>query len=313
MLSRDPQASSPMPHTAFDVILLTADAHLAEPTEGDWYNRQIHREEALLIDGLRTHGLRAARRSWSDPAFDWSSTRAAVLRSTWDYFHRFAEFQAWLQHVRGATRLINDAALIDWNLDKHYLADLARRGCAVVPTHYVERGGDDTLASVMRGYGWDEIVFKPVVSGAARLTYRADAVSRAGLEAVFARCVAEEAMLVQPFQRDVLESGELSLVVIGGRCTHAVRKRARPGDFRVQDDHGGTVHPHPATPEEIAFAESAVACCPSPPAYARVDAVRDAAGELRVMELELIEPELFFRFHEPAARALADEIARILA
>jgi glutathione synthase/RimK-type ligase-like ATP-grasp enzyme len=120
-------------------------------------------------------------------------------------------------------------------------------------------------------------------------------------------------MLIQPFQRDVLEGGELSLIVIGGRCTHAVRKRARPGDFRVQDDHGGTVHPHPATPEEIAFAESAVACCPSPPAYARVDAVRDAAGQLRVMELELIEPELFFRFHEPAARALADAIAKTLA
>lgn len=120
-------------------------------------------------------------------------------------------------------------------------------------------------------------------------------------------------MLVQPFQRDVLDDDELSLVVIGGRCTHAVRKRARPGDFRVQDDHGGTVDAHQPTPHEIAFAESAVACCPSPAAYARVDAVRDAAGMLRVMELELIEPELFLRFHEPGARVLADEIAKILA
>lgn len=302
-----------MPHAAFDVIVLTADAHLAEPVEGDWYNRQIHREEGLLIDGLRAHGLRVARRTWSDPAFDWSSTRSAILRSTWDYFHRFAEFRAWLQRVRGATRLINDAALIDWNLDKHYLADLARGGVSVVPTDYLERGANDTLASVMAQHGWDEIVFKPVVSGAARLTYRTDAASCAEMEAVFARCVAEEAMLVQPFQRDVLENGELSLVVVGGRCTHAVRKRARPGDFRVQDDHGGTVHAHVADREEIAFGESAVACCPAPPAYARVDAVRDAAGRLCVMELELIEPELFFRFHEPAARALADEIAKILA
>jgi glutathione synthase/RimK-type ligase-like ATP-grasp enzyme len=171
----------------------------------------------------------------------------------------------------------------------------------------------ETLASVMARNGWDEIVFKPVVSGAARLTYRVDAASRTGLEPVFARCVAEEAMLVQPFQRDVLDHGELSLIVIGGRCTHAVRKRARPGDFRVQDDHGGTVHPHQATPEEIAFAESAVACCPNSPAYARVDAVRDAAGSLCVMELELIEPELFLRFHEPAARELADAIAKTLA
>jgi glutathione synthase/RimK-type ligase-like ATP-grasp enzyme len=168
------------------------------------------------------------------------------------------------------------------------------------------------LQSVVAQHRWDEAVFKPVVSGAARATFRFDAGGCAAMEERFARCVATEAMMVQPFQRDVLESGELSLVVIGGRCTHAVRKRARPGDFRVQDDHGGTVHPHAATPEEIRFAESAVACCPAVPAYARVDAVRDAAGRLCVMELELVEPELFFRFHAPAARALADHLAQQL-
>ncbi len=196
-----------------------------------------------------------------------------------------------------------------WNLDKHYLADLAAAGVNVVPTHYLGRGCGDSLQSVVAQHRWDEAVFKPVVSGAARATFRFDAGGCAAMEERFARCVATEAMMVQPFQRDVLESGELSLVVIGGRCTHAVRKRARPGDFRVQDDHGGTVHPHTATPEEIRFAESAVACCPTVPAYARVDAVRDAAGRLCVMELELVEPELFFRFHTPAAHALADHVA----
>lgn len=302
-----------MPDTEFDVIVLTADAHLRAPAEDDWYNRQIHREDALLIDGLRANGLRAARRSWSDPAFDWSSTRSAILRSTWDYFRRLAAFRVWLQRARQATRLINDAALVDWNLDKRYLADLAAAGVDVVPTHYVERGSADTLAAVMAQHGWREIVFKPAVSGAARLTHRVDATTRAGLEAEFARAVAAEAMLVQPFLRRVLDDGELSLIVIAGRFTHAVRKRARPGDFRVQDDHGGTVHPHDPAPEEIAFAEAAVASCPAAPAYARVDAVRDATGRLCVMELELIEPELFFRFHPPAARALADRVAAQLA
>lgn len=302
-----------MPTTLFDVTVLTADAHLAEPAADDWYNRQIHREEDLLIAGLRANGLRVARRAWSDPGFDWSSTRSAILRSTWDYFHRLPEFRAWLGRARRATRLINDAALIDWNLDKHYLADLAAAGVEVVPTRFVERGSVATLAAVMAERGWSEIVFKPVVSGAARETHRTDAAGCAGMEARFARCVAAEAMLVQPFLPDVLANGELSLIVIGGRCTHAVRKRARPGDFRVQDDHGGTVHPHVPDREEIAFAEGAVARCPAPPAYARVDAVRGPSGRPCVMELELVEPELFFRFHEPAARALADRVAALLA
>ncbi len=303
----------PVPLPAIDVTVLTADAHLPAAADDDWYNRQIQVEEQLLLDGLRANGLRVARRSWSDPAVDWDGTRSAVLRSTWDYSERFAEFQAWLQRARRVTRLFNDPALLDWNLDKHYLAALAAAGVNVVPTHYVARAAAGTLRAVMSDRDWDEVVFKPVVSGAARATFRVRAADCAALEETFARCVAAEAMMVQPFQHDVLANGELSLVVVGGRCTHAVRKRARPGDFRVQDDHGGTVHPHEPSREEQHFAESAVARCPAAPAYARVDAVRDAAGRLCVMELELVEPELFFRFHPPAARALADHLATVLA
>lgn len=302
----------PVSTATFDVTVLTADAHLPEPAADDWYNQQIHREEDLLIRGLKANGLRVARRSWSDSRFDWSCTRSALLRSTWDYFHRLPEFLAWLRRVRTLTRLINDAGLLDWNLDKRYLDDLAAAGVAVVPTHYVERGQGESLASIMAGRRWREVVFKPVVSGAARLTHRVDAGGLAEMDPLFARCVSQEPMMVQPFLPGIIAEGELSLVVIGGRLTHAIRKRARPGDFRVQDDHGGTVHPHVATAEERRFAELAVARCPAPAAYARVDAVRDATGRLCVMELELIEPELFFRFHEPAARALADHVAALL-
>ena len=118
--------------------------------------------------------------------------------------------------------------------------------------------------------------------------------------------------MVQRFEPAIVAEGELSLIVIDGRTTHAIRKTARAGDFRVQDDHGGTVHPYAPSAEECAFAEAAVAACPSQPLYARVDFVRDAVGGFRLMELELVEPELFFRFHPPAAAVLARALAENL-
>ena len=108
----------------------------------------------------------------------------------------------------------------------------------------------------------------------------------------------------------MLEQGEISLMVMDGRVSHAIRKTPKANDFRVQDDHGGTVHAHEASAEEIAFAEAAVAAVPFDVIYARVDVIRDNAGQLAIMELEMVEPELFFRFHPAAADQLAAGIAR---
>jgi glutathione synthase/RimK-type ligase-like ATP-grasp enzyme len=198
---------------------------------------------------------------------------------------------------------------VRWNVDKHYLRDLAERGLNVPVTRFIERGETTSLREAFAACHWNEVILKPAVSGAARHTYRLNAANLDAHKTVLQELLREESMIIQPFLTSVLTQGELSLIVIGGRCTHAVRKIAKPGDFRVQDDHGGTVHPHTPTADEIAFAESAVAACPQSPLYARVDAVRDASGELSLMELELVEPELFFRFHPPAADALAAAIA----
>ena len=294
-----------------DIIILT-DARYEKPDEANWYVAQLLGEERLLLAGLEARGLRTARVAWSNPDFDWSRTRAAVFRSTWDYFERFAEFSAWMDRVERGTRLFNAPELVRWNVDKHYLCDLAGRGVNVPVTRFIEHGETTTLREAFAACGWSEAILKPAVSGAARHTYRLNAANLDAHEPVLRELLLDEAMMLQPFLSSVLTQGELSLIVVGGRCTHAVRKIAKAGDFRVQDDHGGTVHPHTPAADEIAFAESAVAACPQAPLYARVDAVRDAAGALSLMELELVEPELFFRFHPPAADALAAAIAERL-
>jgi len=294
-----------------DIVILTEDRYL-NPDLNDWYQAQIAQEDGLVTAALANLGLCVARHSWSDPAVDWSQYGAAIFRSTWDYFDRFGEFEPWLEKVSQQTRLINDAALIRWNIDKHYLAELEQAGVAIVPTHFVARAEATRLVDVMKERGWDEVVFKPVVSGAARLTYRVERGHAEASEACFARCLVGEAMMVQPFERAIVESGELSLIVIDGQATHAIRKTVSAGDFRVQDDHGGTVHAHVPSAAECRFAEAAVAACPTPPLYARVDFVTRRDGGLRLMELELVEPELFFRFHPPAAERLAAVIKRCL-
>lgn len=291
--------------------MLTSAPYVATPAPGDWYTNQIHTDEGLLVDGLARHGLTAIRVDWADPAVDWSQVRCAVFRSTWDYFHRFGEFQQWLDATAALTRFVNHHSLLRWNVDKHYLADLERSGVPIVPTIFVDSGSRADLAVTAGARGWDEVVVKPVVSGAARETYRLGRAELAAFQAQFDALCAAESMMIQPFQPEVLAVGELSLMVIGGRFTHAVRKIPKSGDFRVQDDHGGTAHPHEATRDEVAFAELAVAACPSPPQYARVDLVDTPEG-CRLMELELVEPELFFRFHPPAAYALADAVAEFL-
>lgn len=298
----------------FDVALLTDRRYTAATAaKGDWYLQNILDDDGLFQDALRRRGLTSVRVDWADPAIDWSQYRCAVFRTTWDYFDRYAEFSTWLERVERETRLCNTGPTVRWNVDKHYLADLADRGVRVVPSRFLERGSTRTFAEVLAETGWDEAVVKPCVSGAARHTYRVNRETAVACQPLLGTLLAQESMMVQPFQADIVRTGEDTLMVFGGRYSHAVRKVAKTGDFRVQDDHGGTVHEYRPTDEQIALAERAAAVCRPVPVYGRVDMVRDNDGRLAVMELELIEPELWLRFHPPAAEAFAAGVGAFLA
>lgn len=293
-----------------DIALLT-EARYLQPDMNDPYQCQIALEEALLAQALRRLGLSVQRLAWDDAQQDWSRVRAAVLRSTWDYVARQQQFEDWLDQVARQTLLVNRYDLLRWNIDKHYLRDLAEQNVAIVPTLFLERGQQVDLAALTQRFGWDDLIVKPAVGAGASGLLRVRPGEHEAAQASLQQSLQQQAMLLQPFMHSVAQQGEISLCVIGGQVTHAVRKTARPGDFRVQDDHGGSVQPYWAEPEEIRFAEQAVAACAVLPQYARVDLVRDPAGRLRLMELELIEPELFLRFNPQAASLLAAEIATI--
>ncbi len=317
---------------AADIALVTEARYLAPATggpvalaaggalgaEAGWYQDNILEEDRLLGAALAARGLSSVRVDWADPGVDWAGFRCALLRSPWDYPDRFDAFSGWIDRVAAATRLVNPRELVRWNLDKHYLAALAARGVAVVPTRYLEAGGAVSLAELCDRAGWTEVVVKPARGAAARDTHRVPRRDAAAHQAELERLVADRCMMVQEFQRDILGRGEVTLMVLGGTYSHAVRKVARPGDFRVQDDYGGSLHDYRPEPREVEFAERAVAvaaalCGVGAPVYGRVDLVRGNDGRPAVMELELIEPELWFRRHPPAAERVTDLLADRLA
>lgn len=299
--------------TYADVALLTDRRYTAKVASADdWYLANILQDDAHLQAALEERGISSVRVDWSDPSIEWSKFRCAVFRSTWDYFDRIDEFKAWLRVVETQTRLCNSSQIVWWNLDKHYLADLERHGIPIVPSLFIEQGSLAPLSELLATTSWHEAVVKPCVSGAARHTYRVNRESIAAIGDIVQPLLESESFILQPFFLDVLEHGEDTLVLIGGRCTHAVRKLPRPGDFRVQDDHGGTTRPIVPDSAQIELASKAMAACAEicgqVPAYGRVDLVRDSQGNLAVIELELIEPELWLRNEPSAAKLLADAI-----
>jgi len=296
-----------------DVALLTERRFEGPATPGGHpLHPNIIHDDQLLQEALERRGISSVRVDWARPDVDWSKFRCAVFRTIWDYFERADEFGAWLGRVEGQTTLCNSPDVVRWNMDKHYLADLEARGVPIVATRYIERGSRTTLRDQLEESGWVEAIVKPCISGAARHTYRVNAASARELEPVVKELLATESLMLQPFIEDIVRVGEDTLMVIDGRYTHAVRKVPKSGDFRVQQDHGGTVHDYTPTPEQIELAERAMAARKPTLAYGRVDMVRDNEGRMAVMELEVIEPELWLRHHPPAAEAFAEAIARNL-
>lgn len=118
--------------------------------------------------------------------------------------------------------------------------------------------------------------------------------------------------MIQPFLNRIVDDGEISLMVINGEFTHAVIKKAKHGDFRVQEEFGGTIESYTPSTREIELAEQAVSSCPHFPLYARVDMVLGNNNELMVSELELIEPDLFFRTHPKSADHLAETVIKYM-
>jgi glutathione synthase/RimK-type ligase-like ATP-grasp enzyme len=263
-------------------------------------------DEAPLVGALRAAGLRTEVLAWDDPAADFASARLTLLRSTWNYAEQSERFVHWLARVAASTVLWNPFPVVRWNLHKGYLLDLARAGVPVTPTHLVRRGSAERLADVAAARGWSDVVVKPAVSAGSRLTVRAGATSAHG-DAHLRALVRKEDALVQPYLPAVEGHGERALVFVDGELTHAVRKAPR-----FAGEAESVTGPFAVSDEEAALARVAVAAAPAPVLYARIDVAPGADGRPVLMELELIEPALFFEHGPRALERIVGAIARRL-
>ena len=287
---RVPTHESPvvMPHIA---LVTTATAH------------DLDDDLLPLAAALRARGADVSIIDWDDPTTDWSRFDIALLRSPWDYTQRATEFLAWAEHAAARTRLLNPIDIVRWNVDKHYLGDLAARGVSIVPSRFIEPHEDAGLRIDMflsAHAEAAEFVVKPVIGAGSRDAQRYARAAHDDAVAHVRRLLdAERSVLLQPYLDRVDEVGETSLIYIEGEFSHAIRKGALLQ--RGADSTRALFAPEQITARtpdaaERDLAQRTLAAIPfgQPLLYARVDLIRDDTGEPRLLELELTEPSLFF-------------------
>ncbi|MDB4877593.1 MAG: hypothetical protein JWM41_4039 [Gemmatimonadetes bacterium] len=265
-------------------------------------------DDQLLIPALEALGVSARAEVWSNQFVDWASFDTVVIRSCWDYHLHIEAFRAWVDRLESAgIRVLNPPSLVRWNSEKRYLLDLAQRGVATIPTMIVPAGHADGVAELVAAEGWSRFVIKPAISASGYETYALRTPLDDAARESIRRATAAGDALVQPFAEEVSRDGEFSFTFIDGQFSHATLKRAAPGEFRVQAEHGGSAELVDAPRKLIDQAARVIGVLPERPVYARVDGIsRD--GSFLLMELELIEPHLFLAFSPGAAEKLAAAI-----
>jgi glutathione synthase/RimK-type ligase-like ATP-grasp enzyme len=266
-------------------------------------------DDQLVLESLQARGINSQPVIWSDESVSWDSYDLIVVRSCWDYHRRLEAFRSWIEllETRGVA-LWNSPALLRWNLDKSYLGDLRSGGVPTVPTVRIKQSSPQTLQSVLQDNGWKEAVVKPTVAATAYRTARVTLATAVTDQQLLEDVLAHSDALVQPFVPEIQTEGEWSLIYLDGEFSHSVKKYPQAGDYRVQAEFGGRVVPEAAPQSFIDIGYHALEQFDHRSLYARLDGVETETG-IRVMELELVDPELFFRHSDVAIERFVDRLS----
>lgn len=263
------------------------------------YPSSVPNEDEMLLNLFTSKNHKAALKVWDDDSVNWSEYDVIIIKSTWDYFvGKINKFYNWLSHIKSIkVPCLNHPDIIKWNADKHYLLDIEAKGLPIVPSYFIEKGELFDFDFAFQKFNSEEIVVKPCISGGAMNTLRLNKNNVQHHLSELNNWLKDQAFIVQPLKREILTEGEWSFVYFNGKFSHHLLKTGKEGEFRIQHFFGGSIASPKFNDELINAADKYIEHFAQNTLYARVDGVW-SNNKFELMELELIEPYLFFFTNE---------------
>lgn len=274
---------------------------------------ELNADDKIIAQYLTERNINVTAVSWDDPRIDWQKFDVLVLRSMWDYFERPDEFNTWLEKIEAlGCPVLNPVSVVRWNSNKRYFDTFSKLGFKLPAYKIYERGSNESLTTILAENGWKKAVVKPVISGGAYNTWITEVSTAPSQEEKFQQLLNTSDLIVQTFIDDIATEGELSLIFFNKQFSHAIQKKPKAGDFRVQTQFGGTAVAFTPPANVMNVAKKLVESIEEPLLYGRVDGVLTANGEFLLMELELIEPLLSVFIHPDACENFYQALKALL-
>lgn len=286
------------------MLLLAAVLNLALLTS-DKYPDKDKPDDQLLITALKAYEITAQPIDWRSTDVKWSDFDAALVYSTWDYYEDYPRFLKVLKDIEDQdVKIYNSSSIIQWNSNKKYLQDLEALGLKPIESVYLSSSELSKLPAILIEKGWDECVIKPQVSTDGHHTYR---FNRSNLKDLFKVLINfDDQFVIQPFAEEIIKEGEWSFVFFNNEYVHCVLKTPKKGDFIV--NKRTQIEPPDWMIEE---AKKIVKTINLSALKLRVDVIR-RGNELRIMEIEMIEPNLYLKYYPGSEKQLAKIISEKL-
>lgn len=260
----------------------------------------------LLFEPMANLGWSTEEISWRNEQVDWDQFDVVLIRSPWDYQQDPQRFFQVLKEIdRSSAMLENNLELVQWNINKTYLRDLQEQGIEIVPSLWKDRFDRGDWESFFTELSADEIIIKPAISAGAEDTFWMTETDRAEYMEQLTGIFSRRPFIVQPFMPSVVSEGEFSLFYFGDTYSHTILKTPKKNDFRVQEEFGGRLQKIEPNKQLLSTGEQILELIEPDPLYTRIDLVRTSNNTFALMELELIEPSLYFNMDPESPKRFA--------